>query len=114
MIESELYTHLKDSVTSVSARIYPLLMPQNCVKPAIVYGVVYDGDIQTLGCTVGRNIRFQIDLYGESYQQVKTIKEEIKQALYSFRSKPLDLSTMDGYEEGTKLHRQRFDFKFKL
>jgi len=114
MIEQELYTHLKENVTSVNTRIYPQIMPEDCTKPAIVYSVSFDGDIQTLGCVVGKNIRFQIDLYSESYSEVKTIKEEIKSSLYSFKHKPLNLFVTDLYEADTKLYRQRLDFKFKI
>lgn len=114
MIEEELYTHLKNNVALVNERIYPLVMPQKSVKPALVYSVISDSDIETLGCVVGNNIRFQIDIYGQSYSNVKMIKEELKTALYSFVYKPQNLSVTEGYEEDTKLHRQTFDFKFKI
>lgn len=114
MIEGDLYTHLKANVPSVSGRLYPLLMPQDCTKPAMVYSVTYDGDIETLGCVVGQNIRFQIDIYGESYSSVKMIKEELKTALYSFAYKPINLSVTEDFEQDVKLHRQIFDFKFKI
>jgi hypothetical protein len=84
MIEKYLYSHLSDNVLSVAGRIFPLVMPQDCIKPALVSTVVYDVEIETLGCSVGNNVRFQIDLYSESYSQAKRIKQEIKTALKSF------------------------------
>ncbi len=114
MIEEKLYTYIKDKIPILSGRIYPKLMPQDCKKPAVVYGVVNDSDVETLGCVVGNIIRFQIDIYSFSYSEVKMIKNEIKTALYNFEYKPHNLSSMDNYEEDTKLYRDMLDFKFKI
>ncbi len=114
MIEEELFAHLKTNVTSVDERIYPLIMPQNCTKPALVYTVIFDGDEQTInGCVVCNNIRFQVDVYSESYAEAKTIKEEVKAALYTFDAYPIDLYTMDGFEEEEELFRQIIDFRLR-
>lgn len=114
MIETDLQTHIKANVPSINNRVYAQLMPQRCVKPAMVFNVVYDMDLETLGCVVGQNMRFQIDIYSKNYLEVKAIKEELKIALRSFKYKPLELSVKDDYEEETKLHRQIFDFKFTI
>ena len=114
MIENEIYNHLKDNVPSLNGRIYPKLMPQDCIKPVAVYGVVSDGDIETLGCVVGSSVRFQIDIYAQSYADVKAIKQEVKTALYSFAYKPQDMLSQDSYEYETKLHREMIDFKVKF
>ena len=114
MIEIELYAHLRDNVALVDGRIFPKLMPQDCIKPSLVYGVVNDSDVETLGCVVGSSIRFQIDVYGFSYSEVKMIKQQVKAALYSFKYKPLNLSNTDDYEDETKLYREMLDFNFKI
>lgn len=113
MIEEDLFTHLKASVASVSERIYPLIMPQNCVKPALVYTVVSDLDEQSLnGCTL-QDIRFQIDIYGNSYAEVKGILTEVKSALYTFGSNPIGLNSRDGFDSDEALFRQIIDFKIR-
>lgn len=114
MVEIDLVSHIKQNTPLVSGRVFPQLMPQNSETPSIVYSVTYDSDIETLGCAVGKNIRFQVDVYSYSYAEVKATKEQVKTALYSFKHKVMDLSTNDLYEDDTKLHRQRIDFKFKI
>lgn len=110
MIEAQLYTSLKDNVALVGGRVYPKLMPQDTQKPALVYGVINDRDIETLGCAVGSSVRFQIDIYAESYSEVKAIKEQVKSALYGFEHKPREMNTLDDYEHETQLYREMIDF----
>ena len=114
MIEQKLYTHIKDNVASLGGRVYPKLMPEECQKPVVVYGVVNDADVATLGCVVGSSIRFQLDIYSFSYSEVKLIKDEVKTALYSFEYKPHNLSSRDYYEPDTQLYREMLDFTFKI
>lgn len=114
MIEQKLYAHISDNVPALGGRVYPKLMPEECQKPAVVYGVIHNADVETLGCVVGSDIRFQIDIYSLSYSEVKMIRNEVKTALYSFEYKPLHLSSMDDYEDETKLYREILDFKFKI
>lgn len=114
MIEETLTTHLKDNVALVSERVYPLIMPQDCAKPALVYTVVNNADQQALsGCVSENEIRFQVDVYAESYADMKAVTTEVKSALYTFDSYPLNLSARDGFESGTELFRQIIDFTFK-
>ena len=114
MIEADLYQHLKNNTPSISGRIYPKYMPDDCEKPAVVYGVVSDGDIETLGCVVGSSVRFQLDIYAQRYADVKAIKQEIKTALYSFAYKPQDMFSQDSYEDETNLYREMIDFKINF
>lgn len=114
MIEQELFSHLKTNVPSVSERIYPLIMPQGCIKPALVYTVVSDGDQQTIsGCVTAQQVRFQVDIYGTSYTEVKGILTEVKSALYSFNTYPLGLNSRDGFESEQELFRQIIDFTLR-
>ncbi len=114
MIEQELFTHLKNNVPLVSERIYPLIMPQDCTKPALVYTVVNDGDNKGLeGCISSYDTRFQVDVYATSYLAAKNIKNEVKSALYAFSSYPEGLNSRDGFEEDTELFRQIIDFTLR-
>lgn len=106
MIEQELFAHLNENV-SVDGRIYPALMPQDCQLPAIVYLVVTENDEQLLVGDVS-HVRFlvQIDVYAKSYGAVKQLKNEVKNALYSFKYYPIGLNVSETYESETRLFRQ--------
>lgn len=113
MIEQELYAHL-NAANLASGKIYPLKMPGNTVKPAIVYTTVNKRDIQYLGGQKFREeIRLQIDCYAETYAAVKQLEEETKAVLYLFEYPPYELRSIDGYEDQTKLYRQILDFKIQ-
>ena len=114
MIEALLFSHLSTEVVLVNERVYPLLMPQDCEKPALVYTIVNDSDSQGVnGGLTGFNIRVQIDCYANSYIKAKELKNAVKVALYDFLHYPHGLNSRDIYEESTKLHRQLIDFNLK-
>jgi len=114
MIEADLFSYLKANVSSVNGRVYPLLMPQDCPKPALVYTVVNDADNRGVeGCVSSYSTRFQVDVYATSYLEVKTIKDEVKNALYVFSHYPEILNSRDGFEEDQELFRQIIDFTLR-
>lgn len=114
MIEELLFAHLVANVPLVDGRVYPLIMPQDCEKPALVYTVINDGDNKGLeGCVSSYDTRFQVDVYTTSYMEAKDIKNEVKSALYSFSSYPEGLNSRDGFEYGTELFRQIIDFTLR-
>ncbi|MFT7880711.1 MAG: DUF3168 domain-containing protein [Sulfurimonas sp.] len=111
MIEEELFIHLKGSVPSVNERVYPLIMPQDCEKPALVYANINSRDNQGLeGCVLSISSRIQVDVYATGYSEMKAISQEVKAALYSFGVYPNELNSHDGFEEGQELFRQIIDF----
>lgn len=110
----ELYEHIKTNVPSINNRIYPMIMPQNTTKPAMVYTVINDNDKQTIsGCVSTTETLFQLDIYAESYSQAKTILAEVKSALYTFDKYPSGLNSRDNYEEDTQLFRQLIQFTIR-
>ena len=115
MIEADLFEHLKVNVPAVEERIYPLIMPQDCKKPALVYTVINNGDKQSLsGCVVSIETRFQVDVYATSYLEGIDIKHEVKAALYLFEHYPVDLNSRDAYEQNEELFRQIIDFRLSI
>lgn len=113
MIE-ELYKYLRINVASVSGRVYPMIMPQDCVKPAIVYSVVNNGDQQNLNDReTYQEIRFQIDIYANSYMEAQTISTEVKSDLYDYEHFPYGLNSRDGFDSDTELFRQIIEFKIR-
>lgn len=114
MIEETLFSHLSANVTSVSGRVYPMIMPQNAVLPAMVYTVVNAKDEQGVsGCVSCTETLFQVDVYAKSYAEAKTIKEEVKSVLYSFDHYPHALSVMDGIDEEIGFFRQIIEFTIR-
>jgi len=114
MIEAALFSHLESSVVSVDGRVYPLVMPQDCEKPALVYTVVNDADNRGVeGCVGSYDTRFQVDVYARSYFEAKNIKNEVKSALYAFVHYPEVLNSRDGFEEEEELFRQIIDFTLR-
>lgn len=116
MIESDLVTHLKadTALTAlVSTRIYPMVAPQNVVKPYIAYQVISDNSNQCVGGTVYQSdVRFQLDCWSTKYSEVKAIKTAVINAITGFKSSS-NISVMDDYEDETLLYRQMIDFKLK-
>jgi len=112
MIEEDLYYKLIDYVVEVEERVYPVVMPQNCEKPAIVYTIVSDVDEQGVnGCIAGGDVRVQIDVYAYGYLEVKELRDLVKEAIIPLG--PVDIDVRDDYEDDTKLFRQIIDFKLR-
>ncbi len=111
MIEQELFAHLRDTVTSVSGRVYPMIMPQDCEKPALVYTVVNAADDQAVsGCVSATETLFQVDVYASTYAHMKDVTTEVKSSLYTFDSYPMALNSRDIFEEEEELFRQMIEF----
>lgn len=116
MIESDLVSHLKSDVTLntlIGGRIYPLVAPQNVIKPYITYQVISDNNKQCLRGGIYKNsVRCQIDCWSTKYSEVKAIKQAVINRLVGFKSSS-DINPMDGYESETLLYRQIIDFTIK-
>lgn len=116
MIESDLVAHLKSDVALtnlVSTRIYPLVAPQNVVKPYITYQVINGNNKQCVsGGIFQTDTRFQIDCWSLKYSEVKAIQQAVINSLVGFKNSN-SLNTMDDYESETLLYRQIIDFKLK-
>ena len=116
MTESEVYQLLKTNVAIkalISERVYPLVAPQNVVKPYITYRIVSRYEYQCMGGQIYRgDYRMQVDCFSLTYSNMKAIKEAVKNALIGFMSSD-NISFMDDYEDETALFRQIIDFKIK-
>ena len=108
MIEHELF----DAILEITPHVYVLMMPEEKQLPAIVYRVVHDSKKQaTNGNGIGRDARFQIDVYAHGYWEAKTLKDEVIAKVISLGGG--DISAQDLYEDETKLYRQLIDFTIK-
>lgn len=116
MIEQDLVNHLTtdvDLLALVSARIYPNVMPQDPVLPALVYTRVDGVPVNSVRGRSGlKNYRMQIDCYARTYAQLVTVHEALLGAMNTdataFEALPIQDSGF--YEEEPNLHRIRSDF----
>ena len=83
MIEPAIVTlALADPATAalIGTRIFPLLLPDDCQKPAVSYRLVSTLDQNTLDGPLGLvQVRLQIDSWGDAYADAKNVA----QALYN-------------------------------
>lgn len=116
MTESEVYLLLKNTATIkalVNERVYPLVAPQNVVKPYITYRVVTGLKLQCMGGQIYQgDYRMQIDCFSLTYANVKAISEAVKNALVGFMDS-MNISIIDDYEDESQLFKQIIDFKIK-
>ena len=116
MTESEVHLLLKNNATLktlVNERVYPLVAPQNVVKPYITYRVVTGLKLQCMGGQIYQgDYRMQLDCFSLTYSNVKAISEAVKNALVGFMDSN-SINIMDDYENETALFRQIIDFKIK-
>jgi len=110
MIEQELYEILKNSIDLVEGRVYPQILPQSCIKPALVYTVLSDLQEQGIDGAIASNpIRVQIDVYStKSYLQAKEIAKEVRASLVVLEA--FNIHIVDGFEEEHELFRQIIQF----
>jgi len=113
MIEESLYQHLND-IAELNGNIFPNLIQQDVNEDFLIYKIIYDQDVETLGSVIGSNVRFQLDIYAKTYVQVKFLRDKVKEKLYSFEYKPRNMKVMDGFGDDIEFFRQIIDFNFKL
>lgn len=111
MIEKALHEKLS-SITQP----YPVFLPQNVETPALTYQRISDVPAHHLSGSTITGSRFQVDCWGDTYDQVKGIAADIRGALDGFRGEvagvhfsALVLSSRDLYEEGAMLRRVSLD-----
>lgn len=116
MTEKEVYTRLKNDTTisnSIEGRIYPLVAPQNVSHPFMTYQVIAGINLQCMGGEIYQgDFRFQLNIYANSYGELKTVYEAVKNCLTGFMDSN-SIMTFDDYDNETQLYKQVVDFKIK-
>lgn len=86
-LETKIYSILTGTsavATSVKARVYPVVAPQNPKYPFIVYMRISGGQQNDLnGYATLENPRIQIDTYSTSYSQAKSISSAVHTVMNS-------------------------------
>lgn len=116
MTESDVYMLLKDDATLnslISGRIYPLAATENVQVPYMTYQVITGLKIQCMGGEIYQgDYRFQINVWGTTYSNVKDISEAVKSSLIGFKDSN-NINISDDYDPDTLLFGQIIDFKLK-
>lgn len=107
-IEQDIYNTL-DGLAG--GRVYPLVMPENGTKPAIVCLRIASTPENTLngGATIDQ-IRFQIDTYANTYAEAKSLSASVRTAMESASFKGTLQTDQDLFEPDVKLYRVTQDY----
>ena len=104
-----------------SARIYPMLLPQNPTYPAVRYQQVDGVRESAMGADIGVvSATVQIDSYAETYAGARALAEAVRAALQRFSGTVASVQIddvfvasgpNDFYEEQVKARRVQYDFQ---
>lgn len=94
-----------------SGRVYPLVMPEKSVMPAIVFLRIASTPENTLngGATIDQ-IRFQVDTYANTYAEAKSVSASVRTAMESASFKGTLQTDQDLFEPDVKLYRVTQDY----
>lgn len=111
MIETTIYSTLSGHsglVALVGTRVYPLKIPQNTPLPVVVFWKVSTRPAHTLGGFSIESPRFQIDIWGDTYDEVKAVGGQVRAAMAGIPA--LLQSEMDEYDSEADLYRLSTDY----
>jgi hypothetical protein len=113
--ELKAYFTASSGLTALIAdRAYPVIIKKGALLPAVVYTEVDGIPQNTLQGHDGGlwNIRYQVDVYADSYDEAHAVAALVKAALPAEGAtfKALLLSRSDLYEEQKRVHRVSLDF----
>lgn len=97
--------------TLVANRCYAVTPPPSCPKPYIIFQVISNvPDVSLDGPTGLSRRRVQVDAYGDTYEAVKTLEQQIFAAMAGAAFKTVPLVSRDLYEQEVKTFRITMDF----
>lgn len=104
-------------VAIIAARVYPQVLPQSGVLPAVVYTVISDVPTNSL-CGTGlelRNLRVQLDCiardlgaYDAAHALADAVADAMRQPTPLFKA--LQLNRRDQYDRDAQMHSVVMDF----
>lgn len=102
-METEIYTVLKDNATVnalVNTRIYPVVMPQDPIMPAITYYETGNNPVNTLtGKTGLENPQIAINCWATAYDTADRIAKAVHGAMDGCRTfRAVLINQMDVYD----------------
>lgn len=94
-----------------SGGCYPVRAPQNRPTPYIIFQVISSvPDVSLDGPTGLVRRRVQVDAYGDTYEAVKTMEQQISAAMAGAAFTNVPLMARDLDEQETKKYRVSMDF----
>lgn len=114
-LHTRLSTHA-GTAALVSARVYPVILPQNVVLPAIAYQRI-SGTEQN-GSTSIREARYQINCWGATFASAQSVAAQVRDALEEwsinsgsgvFVRMARIVNEQDDWEEDTRSYRTIID-----
>ena len=124
MAEQAIYQRLRDSVSDLGGRIYPLVLPQDVAYPAAVYQRIGPTErVRGFGSTTNlREGTFQVDVYSrrdKGFSAFLTVAKAVGDALERFSNltltPALDVAYVENerdlYEDETELFRKSYDVR---
>ena len=116
MIEADLFSHLSTNVELVNERVYPSIMPQGCLKPALVITIISNLEVQAINSREPylSDINIQVDCWSEISLEALELRDAVQIAMHSFAHKAHGFTSRALYEPDTKLHRQLIHFNIKV
>lgn len=109
MIETEIYSALSADTTIsavTSARIYPVIMPQNVTFPALTYERIGGQPVNGLDGYLGMdNARIMINAWATRYDEAKELAEDVHDRMNKIRTfRALLVNHLDGYDQDAGLY----------
>ena len=113
MAEQAVYSQLA-TIPALGSRVYPLVLPQNVVYPAVVYQRISANRYYTFG-RGSRQVEptIQVDLYAskaDGYAAFGGLAETVLSALEGIAETFID-NERDDFEDDTNLYRKSYDAK---
>ncbi len=120
-IETEIVTRLEDDAgvgAEAGNRIYPILLPQRPIYPAIVYRRISGPRLHHLTGSSGRGVaRIQIDCWAKTYVAAQALAAAVRASLDGFTGKLTTLDAtckldneIDDYDDEAKVYRVIQDY----
>ena len=122
-IEEALYTRLSTHAglsALVGTRIYPSVMPQGVILPAVTYRQISGARVHAMGSDAGlARPRFQLSCWSTTYSQAKDVAAQLRAALQRWRGTLGGVTVQDTFikdesdlfEPDTGFHRVELEFE---
>ena len=106
VVEEALFTRLSGfaGLTAlVAARIYPVMLPQDVVLPAVSYRRIAGSRTSAMGSDTGlAHPRFEVNAWSQDYLTAKQVKEQLRAALQRWRGTVSGVEILDTFILGER------------
>jgi hypothetical protein len=108
-LDTVLFTALRDLVPNM--RVYPIVLPQDCVYPAIRYTTNYAIPENSL-CGNSGLVRsnVQIDIFAREHSVMSSLREEVVRVMLGLPLENLLSFEQDDYEADLRLFRKLLQY----